>query len=105
MNSTSTTRSAAHEEPTTRFNCWEFFQCGREFGDRKTDELGVCPAAIETERLGPNKGTGYGRYCWRIAGTFCGGRIQGSYLAKMRECHDCPFYQLVAQQEGDALRK
>jgi len=66
--------------------------------------MGVCPAAIERDRLGPNEGTGYGRYCWRIAGTPCGGRIQGSYSSKAVDCQRCPFYELVKEQEGDEMR-
>ncbi len=48
-------------------NCWEFKKCGREAGGAKVAELGVCPAY-------PNAGT----HCARIAGTFCGGKVQGS---------------------------
>ncbi len=105
MSSSNAASSASSAAPDARLNCWEFYGCGREPGGANCEQMGVCPAAIETERLGPNRGTGYGRYCWRSAGTLCGGRVQGSYLAKARDCRRCPFYELVKQQEGDALRE
>ncbi|MEW6110309.1 MAG: two-CW domain-containing protein, partial [Nitrospirota bacterium] len=35
-----------------RFNCWEFFRCGREIGGAKVSELGVCPAATDNSADG-----------------------------------------------------
>ncbi|OIP23129.1 hypothetical protein AUK22_10000 [bacterium CG2_30_54_10] len=49
-------------------NCWEIKKCGRETGGPKSKELGVCVAAREE----------LGHSCWMIAGTLCGGAVQGS---------------------------
>lgn len=63
-------------------NCWEFKKCGREKGGSKVAELGVCPAY-------PNNGTS----CAKIAGTFCGGQVQGSFAQKVANCMQCDFYK------------
>lgn len=63
-------------------NCWEFKKCGREKGGKNAAELGVCPAY-------PNGGTA----CARIAGTLCGGTVQGSFATKLTNCMKCEFYQ------------
>ena len=62
-------------------NCWEFKRCGREAGGLKARELGVCPAY-------PNHGT----HCARIAGTLCGGKVQGSFALTAVNCMKCDFY-------------
>ncbi|MFC1490916.1 two-CW domain-containing protein [Candidatus Latescibacterota bacterium] len=63
-------------------NCWEFKKCGREKGGAKSAELGVCAAY-------PNKGTD----CARIAGTLCGGAVQGSFAMKLPNCMKCDFFK------------
>jgi hypothetical protein len=35
-----------------------------------------------------------------IAGTFCGGEVQGTFAKKMASCEDCEFYHRVRQEEG-----
>lgn len=62
-------------------NCWEFKKCGREQGGIKANELGVCPAW-------PDHGTA----CARVAGTLCGGDVQGTFAVKVGECQQCDFY-------------
>jgi hypothetical protein len=62
-------------------NCWEFKKCGREAGGAKAAELGVCPAY-------PNQG----QACARIAGTLCGGVVQGTFASKLANCMKCEFY-------------
>jgi len=52
--------------------CWEIKQC---------DEQG-CPAHMNT----------CGR-CWLIAGTMCGGEVQGKYAQKYKTCCECSVYQ------------
>jgi len=81
-------------------NCWEFKRCGRQPGGAKTAELGECPAAIETRTNGVNSGRNGGRACWALAGTLCGGTVQGSFASKLSNCMQCEFYQLVGQEEG-----
>ncbi len=70
-------------------NCWEFKKCGRENGGAKADELGVCPAW-------PDDGT----KCARVAGTLCGGQVQGSFAQKLVNCMECDFYKSESYQRG-----
>jgi methyl-accepting chemotaxis protein len=69
-------------QQTRKMNCWEFKKCGRESNGAKAKELGVCPAY-------PNRGTS----CASIAGTLCGGKVQGSFAMKLANCLQCDFYK------------
>jgi hypothetical protein len=80
-------------------NCWEFKKCGRQPGGEKVKDLGVCPAAVEPRTDGVNGGLNGGRACWAITGTFCGGKVQGTHAAKMGNCLNCDFYQVVQKEE------
>ena len=62
-------------------NCWNFKKCGREAGGFNTKEFGVCPVY-------PNHGT----HCAHVAGTLCGGKLQGSFAKKVPSCKVCEFY-------------
>lgn len=84
-------------------NCWEIKNCGRQPGGLKTKEFGVCPASNASGLDGLNGGKMGGRACWAIAGTLCGGKIQGEYAAKLGNCLQCEFYQLVRTEEGKAF--
>lgn len=64
-------------------NCWEYKKCGREKGGSKSLELGVCPAYTENA----------GDACWLVAGTFCGGEVQGTEAQKHHNCMRCDFYR------------
>ena len=86
-------------------NCWEFMRCGREAGGAKAAELGVCPAATDQSYDGINGGTRAGRICWAVAGTCCGGRVQGSFAEKRASCLSCDFYRLVHSQKQETHRK
>jgi hypothetical protein len=81
-------------------NCWEFKSCGREPGGIRANELGVCPASTALSSNGLNQGKNGGRICWAIAGTFCGGRVQGSFAEKQLSCINCDFFKQVVQEEG-----
>ena len=83
-----------------RKNCWEVIKCGREPGG-KNEELGVCPAAIPGEHDGINSGKFGGRFCWNLAGTFCKGEITGAIAKKIQNCFECPFLQMVRDEEGE----
>ncbi len=83
-----------------KLNCWEFMRCGRQPGGERVDELGVCPASIESRTDGMNSGKMGGRSCWAITGTFCDERIQGEFASKMSDCVHCKFYRRVAHEEG-----
>ncbi len=65
-------------------NCWESKKCGREKGGSKVGDLGICPAYPD-----------HGKNCWLIAGTFCGGKIQGVYAQKHATCMSCDWYRYV----------
>lgn len=80
-------------------NCWEFKKCGREPNGAKVAELGICPAAIEKKVNGIHGGTNGGRSCWAVAGTFCGGKVQGTFSQKMTNCMSCEFYSETYRDE------
>jgi len=82
-------------------NCWEFKKCGREPGGTKVKELGICPAALTSKHDGTNEGSNGGRICWRVAGTFCGGKVQGTSAQKLSNCAACDFYHLVKNEEEE----
>jgi hypothetical protein len=77
-------------------------QCGREPGGEKTEELGVCPAATDVSHDGLNNGKNGGRICWTIAGTLCGGKVQGIFAEKIGSCFRCEFFKDVRREEGAA---
>ncbi|MCL7489018.1 MAG: hypothetical protein M8357_12695 [Desulfobulbaceae bacterium] len=84
-------------------NCWEYKQCGRQPGGVKAGELGICPAADENAAEGINCGSKGGRSCWALAGTLCGGKVQGTFASKLANCMQCDFYKLVLREEGRAF--
>jgi len=84
-----------------KMNCWEYKKCEREPGGKKSDELGVCPAAAATSFDGINTGKNAGRICWAVAGTFCGGEVQGAFAEKRISCIGCNFFKSVQKEEGD----
>lgn len=85
---------------TDRKNCWEHKRCGRERGGAKVDELGICPAASEGRLDGTHGGTNAGRACWVVAGSLCGGKVQGTFAQKFQSCSTCDFYLRVRTEEG-----
>ncbi len=84
----------------TKQNCWEYKKCGRQQGGNNAEELGVCVASTEPRTNEINGGTNGGRACWALAGTLCGGKVQGTFAMKMANCMQCDFYQLVGVEEG-----
>src|SRR5512134_906623 len=80
-------------------NCWEFKKCGREPGGKKATELGVCPSATCEGLNGAHGGKNAGRACWVVAGTLCGGTVQGTFAAKFKNCETCDFYKMVRLEE------
>lgn len=85
-----------------RLNCWEYMGCGREPAGLKTRERGICPASSDTSYEGINSGKCAGRICWAVAGTFCGGSVQGTFAEKRSSCMNCGFYKKVQAEEGTA---
>ena len=87
----------------TKMNCWEFKKCGRQPGGQNVAKLGICPAASEKRVDGMNNGTNGGRTCWVVSGTLCGGVIQGTFAAKIKNCNNCEFYSKVYEEEGKSF--
>lgn len=85
-------------------NCWEIKKCGRQQGGINTSKLGVCPASEAKEYNGKNNGKFGGRYCWKIAGTLCGGKVQGSFASKIMNCSKCDFFHQVKEEEGSEFQ-
>lgn len=83
-----------------KLNCWEFKKCGRGPGGSKVSELGICIAASNAKMDKSNNGKNGGRSCWVIAGTLCGGKVQGSYALKTQNCRICEFFTLVQSEEN-----
>ena len=82
-----------------RKNCWEFMRCGREPGGKNVEKLGVCPASTAKEYDGVNGGKNGGRCCCSVVGTDCEGKIQGTFIDKVKGCIECDFYRYVFEQE------
>ena len=82
-----------------KLNCWEHKKCGREENGNMANELGVCIAATETGLDGVHGGKNAGRACWAVAGTLCGGEVQGTFAEKMGNCRVCDFYKAVFHEE------
>ena len=88
-----------------KMNCWQFKKCGREAGGLKSFEMGVCSASTDSSYNGSNGGSNAGRHCWRIAGTLCGGKVQGTYASKLTNCVACDFYKTVVKEEGSNIKR
>lgn len=71
------------DEEYTKVQCWEYMRCGRD-----KDATIKCPAY-------PN----FGRICWVVAGTFCEGKVQGTFAQKFEDCRKCEFYQKRVNKE------
>jgi hypothetical protein len=80
-------------------NCWEHKKCGRQPGGARAKELGICPVTAHEELHGAHGGMNAGRACWVIAGSLCGGKIQGTFAQKLHSCWRCDFYNMVKQEE------
>ncbi len=76
-------------------NCWEIMECGREIGGKKVVELGICPASAQSA----------GDSCWLVAGTFCGGEVQGTTAEKEGNCLRCSFYKQFDLVHKGKMRK
>jgi len=80
-------------------NCWEYKNCKRISAGNEASSSETCPAAIENKLHGIHGGKNAGRACWVVAGTFCGGTIQGTFARKFDTCEKCDFYKLVKSEE------
>jgi hypothetical protein len=93
-------KSGLPEERKMKRNCWEVMKCGREPGGSNAAEHGICPAVTCLKLDSAHGGKNAGRVCWIVAGTMCGGEIQGSFAKKHTDCRKCRFYQMVLEEEG-----
>lgn len=84
-------------------NCWEVKGCGREPGGIKAKELGTCSAALNEKLDGVHGGRNAGRACWVVAGTLCGGIVQGTFAQKFNTCEKCEFYANVRGEEAHSF--
>lgn len=71
------------EEESLKIKCWEYMECCRD-----KDATIKCPAY-----------SNFGRICWAVAGTFCAGKVQGTFAQKYEDCRKCKFYQGVKNRE------
>jgi tRNA A-37 threonylcarbamoyl transferase component Bud32 len=83
-----------------KLNCWEYMQCQRQPDGKMVSKLGGCPAATDDSFDGINYGKNAGRICWAVAGTCCGGEVQGTFAEKRNSCTGCEFYQMVQEEEA-----
>lgn len=72
------------DEESLQTKCWEYMKCGRD-----KDASLKCPAY-------PN----FGRVCWAVAGTFCEGKVQGTFAQKYESCKKCEFYKKARSGEN-----
>ncbi len=71
-------------------NCWEFFNCGREPGGLRAEELGVCPVAIDLSKDGINEGRAAGRCCWETTDG------NNHHVSQSASCASCAFRKRVS---------
>ncbi len=73
------------KEKPGELKCWEYMKCGRD-----KDATTKCPAHPH-----------FGSVCWVVAGTFCEGKVQGTFAQKYEDCRKCDFYQTAKKlREG-----
>ena len=53
---------------------------------------------MESRLDGVHGGTNAGRACWIVAGTLCGGEVQGTFARKYASCDKCDFYRTVMEE-------
>ncbi len=92
------------KKESKKLNCWEFKACGRQPGGKRAGELGVCPATTEKGLNGIHGGKNAGRACWLVAGTLCGGTVQGTFALKYGDCEKCDFFKAVMEKEWPSFK-
>lgn len=75
-------------------------KCGRGPKDSREKNVEPCPVVKERRLDAVHGGNRSGRACWVVAGTFCGGNIQGTFAQKDIACKRCDFYKKVFAEEG-----
>ena len=82
-------------------NCWEVKDCGRGPDSECNNGDEICPAARPNETDGINGGIHSGRFCWAVAGTYCGDKVQGIFAEKIESCVQCQFFHMVEKEEEE----
>jgi hypothetical protein len=62
--------------------CWEYKKCGKE-------------DCVVYQKY---KGKATVPLCWYVAGTMCGGKVQGEYAQKIASCRNCDYFLYLAKQ-------
>jgi len=76
-------------------------KCGRDGANNPN----ICPAVTEKKAHAVNRGKNGGRVCWAVAGTYCAGKVQGTYAEKVLICSDCDFRKKVQEEERGKFRQ
>lgn len=87
-----------------KLNCWQGMKCGREPHGTHVDELGVCPATVETTCDGINSGFNAGRFCWVVVGSSVCSAVKAEDGKAIETCHQCPFFRRVRYEQGPHLQ-
>lgn len=85
---------------TSKLNCWEYKNCGREKGGLMAQVLGECPVATYMKFDGLNDGIGAGRACWMALHSNESG-INLSPGCGAKKCYCCEFYKRVVFEQED----
>ncbi len=85
------------------FEHWGRKDSRQEPGGEKEAEPGVCLVVTDPRLKGLHGGKNAGRACWALAGTLCGGEVQGTYAAKEENCLKCDFYKEVKDRAGNSF--
>ncbi len=91
-----------------KLNCWDYAKCGFEPGGEQAKLKGVCSAAVSQQTDSLNRGIGFGRICWGVAGTMCQERVTIRYkerltgirIEELCSCLTCEFFKMVKKEEG-----
>ncbi len=62
------------------------------------------PTASTISSNGTNDGKNGGRICWAIAGTFCGGTVQGDFAKKQASCMACDVFKQIKAEQGPEFK-
>ena len=60
-------------------NCWEFMKCGQDKNCVVFDKQA-------------------GQLCYLIAGTLCGGKVQGTFAKKNGDCRKCEYFHYLQEK-------
>ena len=86
-------------------NCWDFCECWNKPQGHEVHGIGICPAVVEGRLDREHGGTNAGRACWVVDGTFCNGKVQGTFAEKFKDCQQCDFYKTVQKEEFPAFKR